>query len=174
MPRLFVSLCSCLCSCLCSLVIVTAGCASTGARANANGPVRWTGAFRTSQYAASAVIGPAQPGRSAGYGTITVTPTDVQAGTSRVEISINAPVTPGTQVAWAMFTGQCGSTSPPLIGAMQFPTIEIANSGNGSVRSVLPFALDTHGTYHANVYWSAQATDVSNVMMCANVGLDNR
>ena len=186
MPQFFISpsrplsswFSSSLCSCLCSLAIATAGCASSGARANANGPARWTGTFRTSQYAASAVIGPAQPGRSAGYGSITVTPVDVQgssqASGSRVEISINAPVPPGTQVGWAIFNGQCGSTSPPLIGAMQFPTIEIANSGNGSVRSVLPFTLDAHGTYHANVYWSAQVTDVSNVMMCANVGLDNR
>ena len=167
MPKFFVA--------LCVLAIGTTSCASAGSHANTGGPPQWTGSFRTSQYAASAVIGPAQPGRTAGYGSITVVPADPPpASTSRVDISINAPVQPGTQLGWAIFSGQCGSTSPPLIGAMQFPTIEVANSGNGSVRATLPLSLDPHGMYHANVYWNAQVTDVSNVMMCANLGLDNR
>jgi hypothetical protein len=64
--------------------------------------------------------------------------------------------------------------SGPVIGAMQFPTISIANSGNGFVRANLPIAMDSHASYHANVYWSSQATDVSNVMMCANLELSGR
>lgn len=166
MPKFFMA--------LCALVIAAAGCVSSGSHVNTGGPAHWTGSFRTSQYAATAVIGPAQPGRSAGYGTITIAPVEAPASSSRVEISVNAPVPSGTQIGWAVFSGQCGSTSPPLIGAMQFPTIEIANSGAGSVRAVLPLSLEEHGTYHANVYWNSQVTDVSNVMMCANLGLDNR
>jgi hypothetical protein len=64
--------------------------------------------------------------------------------------------------------------SGPVIGTMQFPTISIANSGNGFVRANLPMAMDPHTSYHANIYWSSQATDVSNVMMCANLEVSGR
>jgi hypothetical protein len=39
------------------------------------------------------------------------------------------------------------------------------------VRTVMSMRLEPRVTYHANVYWAPQVTDVSNVMMCANLSL---
>jgi hypothetical protein len=126
------------------------------------------GAFRQPQSAVSAVIGPATPGRAAAYGSLLLTPAERDPGRLRVELSISAPVDPSTQLAWAIFSGPCGTPSPAVIGLQEFPAIEI-NGGGGSVRSLMSLPLDPRSSYHANVYWSSRATDVSNVMMCANL-----
>jgi hypothetical protein len=140
----------------------------------APGPARWSGSFRVSQMAATAVVGPATPGKTAAFGAITLVALDSTPPTTRVELSISAPVTAGTQVGWAVFSGPCGTPSPPLAGPHEFPTIEIANSGSGLVRTVMAIGLDPRRSYHANVYWASQVTDVSNVMMCANVTVSGR
>ena len=67
-----------------------------------------------------------------------------------------------------------GFMSGAIAGIMQFPTIQIANAGSGFVRATMPLPMDAQGSYHANVYWSSQASDVSNVMMCANLELTGR
>jgi hypothetical protein len=148
-----------------------AGCATSQTSASrSTGPSPWVGAFRQSQMAAAAVMGPATPQRTAAYGNITVTPVESDStGRVRVELSINAPVAPGTQLGWALFPSPCGAATPTMTGANEFPTIEISNSGSGSIRTVMSLRLEPRGTYHANVYWSSQVTDVSNVMMCANL-----
>jgi len=148
-----------------------AGCATGQSSASTStGPSPWSGAFRQSQLAATAVVGPANPQRTAAYGNITLTPVESDSsGRVRVEVSVNAPVPPGTQLGWALFPSPCGAATPTMTGAQEFPTIEISNSGAGSIRAVMSLRLDPHGTYHANVYWSSQVTDVSNVMMCANI-----
>jgi hypothetical protein len=156
---------------LVSIVTLTACASKTSSVSTSSGPARWTGTFRQSQSAATAVVGPATPGRAAGYGSITLTPVAGDTGRVRVELSINAPVAPGTQVGWAVFMSSCGSPTPPITGANEFPTIEVANSGSGAVRTVMSMRLDPRVTYHANVYWAPQVTDVSNVMMCANLSL---
>ena len=157
---------------------LAAGCASKPAPVSTDAettgatiPTRWSGSFKTSQMAASAVIGPATPGRAAGYGTISLTSVATTPASTRVELSVSAPVAPGSQVAWALFTGPCGSPSPPIAGPNEFPRIDVANNGAGNVRTVMAITLDPRTSYHANVYWSAQVSDVSNVMMCANVTL---
>lgn len=149
-----------------------AACATGGAGSAANaGSGVWTGSFRQPQTAATAVIGPAAPGRAAAYGNVSLTPTDAGAGKYRVELSISAPVDPNTQLAWAVFSGPCGTPSPAVAGIDEFPTIDIG-TGGGSVHIVMALALDPRGSYHANVYWGSRASDVSNVMMCANLSLN--
>lgn len=145
-------------------------CASkTKTASTASGPARWTGAFKQSTLSSSATIGPATPGRAAAYGTITLTPNDPDSNRVKVELSINVSVQPGSQIAWALFNGPCGSPTPPLAGPNEFPTISVTNSGGGFVRTTMPIVINDRGTYHANVYWSSQVSDVSNVMMCANL-----
>jgi hypothetical protein len=61
---------------------------------------------------------------------------------------------------------------PPVLSVNEFPTIEVGSNGAGIVRGELPVGLNVRGTYHANVYWANRATDVSNVMMCANLAYD--
>jgi hypothetical protein len=148
-----------------------AGCASSQSTSSTStGPSPWVGAFKQSQMAAAAVIGPATPQRTAAYGNISLTPVESDSsGRVRVELSINASVPPGTQLGWALFPSPCGAATPTMAGAQEFPTIEISNSGSGFVRAVMNLRLEPRATYHANVYWSSQISDVSNVMMCANV-----
>lgn len=159
-----------------ALLLATVGaCASKStAASSSDGPPRWTGTFKQSQSAASAVVGPATAGRGAAYGTITAVPLASGMPGNRIELSISAPLPAGTQIAWAMFSGSCGSPTPPLAGPQEFPTIELTSTGSGFVRTSMTFRLDTHATYHANVYWSSRVSDVSNVMMCANLAVSSR
>jgi hypothetical protein len=150
-------------------IVALAGCASgKTAPATEGGGAMWTGSFRQPQVAASSVIGPAATPRGAAYGTLKLSPVEGRAGSYQVDLSMSAPVEPSTQLAWAVFQGPCGATSTAVTGINEFPMIEIT-SGGGTVRSVMAFTLDPRGTYHANVYWSSRATDVSNVMMCAKL-----
>jgi len=159
----------------CALVLVLAvgvGCAShKSGGSRGPGPARWTGAFKPE--GGSAVIGSElSRARSTGYGTITLTPVSDQQGRVKVDLSVTTSVT-STQVAWALFEGPCGAPTPPVIAVNQFPTIEVGNNGSGLVRAELPMTLDTRATYHANVYWTGRATDVTNVMMCAKLAFSN-
>jgi hypothetical protein len=150
-------------------LMLLGACATGGASsASKAGAGVWTGSFRQPQVAASSVIGPATANRAAAYGTISLTPSPDGAGRYQVELSLSAPVDPNTQLAWAVFSGPCGTPSPAVAGTNEFPHIEIG-SGGGSVHTVMALALDPHQTYHANVYWSSRASDVSNVMMCAKL-----
>ena len=154
----------------CALLLVLvagSGCASHKPSAKASGPARWSGNFK--QESNSAVIGAEMTrGRSSGYGTVVLTPVPDQDRRVKVELSVNTSLT-GAQIAWAVYEGTCGAPTPPLLAANEFPTIDIGTNGAGVVRSELPIGLNVRGTYHANVYWSSRATDVSNVMMCANL-----
>lgn len=148
-------------------VVTAGGCASHRAATSAPGIERWSGSFKPSGN--SAVIGSElSRARSSGYGTITLTPVTDQQGRVKVDLSVNTSVS-GTQIAWAVFEGPCNSPTPPVIPVNEFPTIEIGNSGNGIVRIELPMTLNPRAAYHANVYWTGRATDVSNVMLCATM-----
>jgi len=131
--------------------------------------MRWTGAFKQSSLSSSAVVNAATPTRTAAFGNINMTPVEAESGRMRVELSVNASVAPGSHIGWAVFTGPCGAPTPPIAGKTEFPTIEISNSGNGVIRMIMPLTMEPRTAYHANVYWSSQVTDVSNVMMCANL-----
>ena len=156
-------------SCIAS-VACNSGSASTSTIPEpANGVVRWTATFKQTQGASTAAIIPGQMGSSSAYGSISATSQGTTPPSTRVEVSVNAPVPSGTQVGWAIFTGSCGAPTLPVVNAHEFPTIEIAGNNNGSVRASLQVALDPRGTYHANVYWNSQVSDLNNVMMCANL-----
>src|SRR5947209_14685656 len=117
---------------VCALVAVTAAaCASSRSSTAATtagaaaGAAAWEGSFRTTQYAANAVMAPAgQAGRAAGYGSIRLTPVVAgPGGNTQAEVSVSAPVSAGSQLAWAIFSGPCGTMSDAIAGVMQFPTI---------------------------------------------------
>ena len=158
--------------------IALGACASTSSSTSSStsasaapesGTTRWTAQFKQTQGASTAAIIPGQMGSSSAYGSITVTSQATTPPLTRVEVSVNAPVPSGTQVGWAIFSGGCGAPTPPIVGPHEFPTIEVGGNNNGSVRATLQVALDSRGTYHANVYWASQVTDLNNVMMCANL-----
>ena len=150
--------------------LATAACASRppagAAGLPSGGPGRWSGSFRQMQMP-TAEVGPATPNR--GYGSIVLAPSADNPGKMRVELTVNAPVSPGSQIAWAIFTGACGSPSPMVTGEHQFPMIEVGANGSGAVRTEMSLALDPRASYHANVYWSARARGVNEVMMCASL-----
>jgi hypothetical protein len=153
------------------VAVVTACASGKSTPASSSGPARWNGSFRQPQNAASSVIGPATPGRAAAFGTLNLTPVEGRPGAYQVELSMNAPVQPSTQLAWAIFSGPCGTPSPAVAGLNEFPVIEISTAGGG-VHGVMKLALDSRSAYHANVYWNSRASDVSNVMMCANLAFN--
>jgi len=158
------------CPVLLALVAGSACASHTAARAA--GPERWSGNFR--QAGNSAVIGAElSRARSTGYGTILLTPVADQPGRVTIDLSVNTSLS-GTQIAWAVFEGPCNSPSPPVIAVNEFPAIEIGSNGNGTVRGELPMTLNVRGSYHANVYWTRRATDVSNVMLCANLNFSSQ
>ena len=155
----------------CALLLVlvaSGGCASHKAAAvTKGGTSRWAGNFK--QESNSAVIGAEMArGRSSSYGSVVLTPVPDQERRVKVEISVNTSLT-SAQIAWAVYEGTCGAPTPPVLAINDFPTIDIGTNGAGVVRGELPVALNVRGTYHANVYWSGRASDVSNVMMCANL-----
>jgi hypothetical protein len=138
--------------------------APASSSASTNVPGRWSGSFKQTQMP-TAQMGAATPNR--GYGTITITPLVTGADRVRIELSVNAPVPSGTQVAWALFNGACGSAAPMVTGENQFPPMEIGGNGAGFVRLEILLPLDPRSAYHANVYWTPRARDLGDVMMCA-------
>lgn len=130
-----------------------------------NRPTRWSGSFKANRL--NSELGRSAP--NSGFGTIMLTP--IEGRQTRIEMSINVPVAAGEHVPWAVLSGTCGSAYPMVAGQSEFPTIEINESGNGSVRVDMGFMLDVKGTYHANVYWPNRSRDLNDVMMCAKLDL---
>jgi hypothetical protein len=160
-------------------VVVLAACASTQSTsgsvaqsaAASGGVVRWSGNFKQTKMP-TAQIGAATPNR--GFGTITVARAAGETDRVHVELSVNAPVAPGTQIAWAIFDGACGSAAPMVTGENQFPIIEINGTGAGYVKTDMSLTLDPRASYHANVYWTTHARDLGDVMMCAPLAASGR
>lgn len=160
-------------------VVVLAACASTQSSSSSvaqssaapAGAVRWSGNFKQTKMP-TAQIGAATPNR--GFGTITVSQEPGETGHVQIELSVNAPVAPGTQIAWAIFDGACGSASPMVTGENQFPIIEINGMGGGYVKTGMSLTLDPRAAYHANVYWTTHARDLGDVMMCAPLAASGR
>jgi hypothetical protein len=155
----------------CALLLVFvagSGCAShKPGTTKIPGAAHWSGDFR--QESSSAVIGSdLTRGRASSYGAVTLTPSADQERRAKFEVTVTTSLT-GTQIAWAVYEGTCGAPTPPVLPVNEFPTIEIGSNGAGIVRGELPVGLNVRGTYHANVYWSNRASDVSNVMMCAKL-----
>lgn len=155
---------------LVSLAFVSAAaCATSNRVSTAAGPARWTGNFK-SMGGTSAVMTATTNSQSSAYGNITVVTVDSAPPASRVDLSVTAPASSGSQLAWAIFSGPCGAPTPPVAGVNEFPNIEMT-SGGGRIGAQLRFRLAPGTEYHANVYATSRATDVSNVMLCANLSL---
>lgn len=154
-------------------LLATAACATSSSRSAASSVARWSGDFKQSNYVGTGAMSPTTP-RRAGYGSITLTPVADDSGRTRIDLSISAPVAPGTQLAWAVFTGPCGAPTPPVTAGNEFPLIEVSNSGAGVVRTEMSVAFDPRTEYHANIYYGSRVTDVSNVLMCANLAYGGR
>ena len=146
-----------------------AACAASNRAIMSTGVARWTGNFK-SVGGTSAVLTARTNAQSSAYGNITVVTIDSVPPASRVDLSVTAPAMIGNQLAWAIFSGPCGSPTPPVAGVNEFPNIEMS-SGGGRIGAQLHFRLDPGAEYHANVYNSGRASDVSNVILCANLSL---
>src|SRR5258708_36429878 len=145
-----------------------AACASKSATTVPGVAGSWNGTFRQSQTAASSVIGPATAPKSAAYGSIMLTPAEGRPGYFKVELSASAPVDPNTQLAWAIFSGPCGSPGPSVAGLHAFPALEISRGG-GDVRTGIGASLRPHGPGSANVAWCSRAPAVGTRVMSADL-----
>jgi hypothetical protein len=153
-------------------LVGTAACATSNRVTTSSGPARWSGNFRTVGAPSSAVLNTrTTDSQGTAFGSISIMSADSTPPTSRVDLSVSAPAMSGKQLAWAIFSGPCGSPTPPVTGLQEFPALEIA-TGSGRVATDLRFRLSVGTEYHANVYMTSRATDVSNVLMCANLKLE--
>ena len=145
-----------------------AACASSGASrpASSGNATHWSGNFRPTNSASSAVMAPATPNR--GAGTINLTALGGTPALTRIEVTISGG-TPSMQLGWAVFSGACGSPGPIVAGQNQFPAISVSSSGDGHVQADISFMLDPRSSYHANVYFGSRANDMNDIMMCANL-----
>ena len=158
------------------VTIFVSGCASHQSGPASGGMGRWHGQLKQLNTSSTAVLQTStmsQGAVAASYGQITVTPVGTAPGEDRArmrfEISVMAPSQSGNNLAWAVFSGPCNSPLPPIASVTDFPVLEINTSGAASVRVELLTALEPRGTYHANVYETGRATDVSGVLLCANL-----
>lgn len=142
---------------------------ATASSSSSSGPLRWSGDFRNGGGYSSAILSPGTPADAAGYGNVVLTPEANVPDRTRVDLSVSVRLADEKQLGWAVLMGRCGSAPAPVTGLNEFPIIDVGNNGTGSVRAVLPFALDEHASYHANVYKGSRNTDEGEVMMCANL-----
>lgn len=153
-------------------VVGTAACATSNRVTTSTGPARWSGSLKAVAAPPSAVLNTrTTDSQGTAFGNIMVTTVDSAPPTSRVDLSVSAQSMSGRQLAWAIFSGPCGSPTPPVTGLQEFPPLEIS-TGSGRVATDLRFRLTPGTEYHANVYTTSRATDVANVLMCTNLKLE--
>ena len=158
--------------------IFVCGCASH--QSGTVGAMRWYAQLKPQNLATTGVLSTTMSSgaTAASFGSLTVVPAGGQysdgRGRLRFEISISAPSASGNNLAWAVFSGPCNSPTPAIAPLTDFPILEVASSGAARVRVELATAMDPRGSYHVNVYEGSRATDVSNVLMCANLRFDGR
>ena len=159
--------------------LVAGGCASTTPVAGAGGGVqagsaqRWSAQLRQPSLSASGTLRSSTTtggSTATSYGSVSFMPVVDSRGRMRYELSVTAPTLGGSQVAWAIHTGECRTPSPPVVPLSELPVIDLATSGTGVVRGELPMQLEPRTTYHVNVYSTPRATDVNNVMLCGKLG----
>ena len=144
-------------------------CATSNRPTTSTGPARWTGSFKMVS-GSSAVLSRTTDSQGSASGNISVANADSVPPTSHVDLTVALASLSSRQLAWAIFHGPCGSPTPPVAGLQEFPPIDVT-SGGAHVAVDLRFRLAPGSDYHANVYSSNRATDVSNVLMCTNLSL---
>jgi hypothetical protein len=141
----------------------------------AQGAMRWTGALRPPAMASTAVLSRGSPSATAAsYGNVMLTRVADQPDRWRYELTVTAPPLSGSQVAWALFTGSCGASSPPVVPTAELPVLDLGSGGGGAVRGEIGATLSARTTYHVNVYTTPRATDVSNVLLCAKLSVSGQ
>jgi hypothetical protein len=127
---------------------------------------RWTGDFQPTQ-SRTGEMAPTE--RQRAYGTIElIVPRDRPDRTHvRLTVSTRATLAIST-LRWGIYPGTCGSGAPPVVPAEAFPSIELGNSGRGSIDQEIAFEMPKEGRYHVNVL-QGTGTQLSNVLTCANL-----
>ena len=135
---------------------------------------RWSAPLRQPSMTSSPVLSTETTGATAAaYGSAMLTQTP-GAGNARYEVTVTVPASANRQVAWALFTGSCGTASPPVVPVNELPPIDLNASGSGAARGTLSTELDPRATYNLRVYGAARATDVNNVVLCARLGFSGK
>jgi hypothetical protein len=147
----------------------------TGGQVSAAANVqRWSAPLKQPSMTASSVLSTTTSGATAAsYGSATLTQSP-GTGHARYEVTVTVPPAANRQVAWALFTGSCGTASPPVVPVNELPPIDLDASGSGAARGSLTTELSPKATYNLRVYGSARASDVNNVVLCARLGYSGR
>jgi hypothetical protein len=142
-----------------------AACASSGASASAGDGTHWTGSLQQTMQR-TGNLAPAAQQRATG--TISAQESAIDSMRIQVRLSVSAPSNATSTLRWALLPGRCGTSTLPLLGYEQFPTIEVGSNGRGEVAIELPLRLRTGGTYHVNVY-ANRGTQLTDVLTCGNL-----
>jgi hypothetical protein len=150
-------------------IVAAAGCASSGqsARTGSNESSGWSGSFRQRPIHTTAEFGPAVPNR--GTGTVSVVPVPGETDRMRIDLTINVGVPPSNQIAWAVYSGTCGSAGLIVANQTAFPPLDVSSAGDAHFRGELALNMDRVSSYHVNIYATARANDLNDVMMCADL-----
>jgi len=125
----------------------------------------WNGSFQPVQQQTGNLT---PRGTNRTYGSVTLTASSASENRTHAEIEISTTLPTSALLHWALSSGRCGSSTLPLLGVDQFPSIEVSNSGQGKLSSDIPVTLPTSGSYHVDIFWSG-GQDRSDVMACANL-----
>ena len=138
---------------------------------------RWSGQLKAPNLSSSSVLvsKPTSSGATAtSYGNVMLTRVGQQGDRWGYEITVTAPPSAGGQVAWALYTGSCGSPTPPVVPPNELPPLDLGAGGSGAVRGEFTALMQPKTTYHVNVYFGPRATDVNNVMLCTKLSFSGK
>ena len=133
---------------------------------------RWSGQLKAPNLSSSSalVTKPTSGGATAtSYGNVMLTRVGPQGDRWSYEIAVTAPPAAGSQVAWALYSGSCGSPTPPVVATNELPPLDLGSGGSGAVRGEFTARMEPKNAYHLNVYFGPRATDVNNVMLCTKL-----
>ena len=136
--------------------------------------LQWTGTFKATLQATSTISGSS---RNAVFGDVRLTAVDQNMMHARINFSVEESPPVSDNSLWSISSGECRSSSIPLLPPSEFPPIAIVNN-RGTLDANVNLPLPTSGLYHVNVYWSYGASlggaDEGNVLACANLSLEHR
>jgi hypothetical protein len=136
---------------------------------------RFSGTLKAPTLSSPSTISKQSTGATAtAYGSVMLTRIAEVSDRWRYEVTVTSPPSAGGQLAWALYSGTCGASTPPVVPTNELAPLDLNSAGTGMVRGEFGALLEPNGTYHVNVYFGARATDVNNVMLCTRLGFSGK
>lgn len=165
------------------LMLMLCGCATSSAtpKPDASGNsqatpatgTRWTGSIRPrNQETGEAMFRFDTPKYG---GNVYVMPAEGDLHQTTVEIMLRSNGSKGPSadlknVSWGVVDGRCGVSVAPVLPVTSFAPVELNSTGNGGVKTTIPWAFPTKGEYHVDFY-AGRRSGRPEVVACADLKL---